>query len=205
MFVEIRKKLFKISLIVFQPPFGTLHSAILLADFFKKVMEFPPSWEVFEMEEFSTAGPRVCSDLGMELLMQARPNGRMLDHYRITLGGSRILDINFQMAAVMSLPAAAKWSLRHQVWPKDIEIRRNMTTSCWVDIDSLLASNDALVMDDSHEPVETKLVLEAMKAAGVAASIRFAVVVGEDLSMRLQLQGLPATSTSLQAKPALRG
>jgi hypothetical protein len=38
-------------------------------------MEYPPEWEAFDMEEFSTACPRVSGNLGMELLMQARPNG----------------------------------------------------------------------------------------------------------------------------------
>jgi hypothetical protein len=168
-------------------------------------MEYPPEWEAFDMEEFSTACPRVSGNLGMELLMQARPNGRMLDHYRVTLGGAKILDVNFAMATVMALPAANAWRLRHQVWPKDVMLRRNMTTSAWVDISDLVASNDALVMDGTNEPVPSDQVMAAMKTAGAAASIRFAVVVGEDHHMRLQLQGLPATSTTLQAKPALRG
>jgi hypothetical protein len=137
----------------------------------------------------------------MELLMQARPNGRMLDHYRVTLGGAKILDVNF----VMALPAATAWRLYHQVWPKDVELRRNMTTSTWVDISDLVASNDALAMDSTNKPVPSDQVLAAMKTAGAAASIRLAGVVEEDHHMRLQLQGLPATSTTLQAKPALRG
>jgi hypothetical protein len=168
-------------------------------------MEYPPPWEVFNMEDFSTASPRVCGELGMELLMQVRPNGRMLDHYRVTLGGSRILDISFPVASLMTLPGAAAWKFRQQVWPKDVEIRRNMTTSGWLDLSELLASNDALVMDDSNEPVPSDKMGDLMKSAGAAASVRFAVIVGEDHSMRLQLQGLPATSAALMAKPALRG
>jgi hypothetical protein len=103
-------------------------------------MEYPPEWEAFDMEEFSKACPRVSGNLGMELLMQVRPNGRMLDHYRVTLGGAKILDVNFAMATVIKLPAATAWRLRHQVWPKDVELRRNMTTSTWMDISDLVAS-----------------------------------------------------------------
>jgi hypothetical protein len=44
-------------------------------NFSKKVMDYPPSWEAFPMENLSTAGTRVSGELGMELLMQARPNG----------------------------------------------------------------------------------------------------------------------------------
>jgi hypothetical protein len=168
-------------------------------------MEYPPAWEVFHMEDFTTACPRVSGELGMELLMQIRPNGRMLDHYRVSLGGSRILDINFPVASIMQLPGAATWRVRHQTWPKDIEIRRNMTTSTWLDISSIIASNDALVMDESNEPIASEKIAEVMKNAGAAASVRYAVIVGEDHTMKLQLQGLPATATTLMAKPVLRG
>jgi hypothetical protein len=50
-------------------------------------MEFPPEWNVVSAEQFATAQPRAAGILGMELLVQARPNGRMLDHFRMSLGG----------------------------------------------------------------------------------------------------------------------
>jgi hypothetical protein len=169
-------------------------------------MEFPPPrWDAFPMDDFETALPRATGDLGMELMMMTRPNGRMLDHYRVSLGGSKILDITFPMSTLLNLPAAAKWRFRHQIWPKDVELRRNMTTSLWTDLSTLLTSNDAFIMDESDEPIPTEQVLDEMKKEGASASFRFAVVVGEDHSMRLQLQGLPAAATVLMAKPALRG
>jgi hypothetical protein len=48
-------------------------------------MDFPPQWQLFEMEQFATAAPRAAGELGMELAMQVRPNGRMLDHYRVII------------------------------------------------------------------------------------------------------------------------
>ena len=65
------------------------------------VMDFPPDWEAMGAEDFTTAGPRNAGPCGMELLAQVRPNGRILDHYRVTLGGSRILDINCKLSELL--------------------------------------------------------------------------------------------------------
>ena len=44
-------------------------------------MEFPPSnWDIFPVEEFTTAAPRVNSDCSVELMAIVRPNGRVMDH-----------------------------------------------------------------------------------------------------------------------------
>jgi hypothetical protein len=43
------------------------------------------------MEEFASAAPRNPGELGVEVLAQIRPNGRILDHFRVTLGGSKFL------------------------------------------------------------------------------------------------------------------
>jgi hypothetical protein len=157
------------------------------------------------MENFSTAGPRVSGELGMELLMQARPNGRILDHYRVTLGGSRILDVTFPIAKLTNIPAAATWQARHQVWPRDIEIRRNMTTSAWVDLATLVSANNTVVTDERDEPVQPERFVETFRVIQAGAAIRFAVVVADDNNMQLQLQGMPAAPATLMSKPQYRG
>jgi hypothetical protein len=48
-------------------------------------------------------------------------------------------------------------------------------------------------------------VVEAMKADGVSAAIRFAVAIGGDQRLVLALQGLPASADQLMGKPAFRG
>ena len=89
-------------------------------------MEFPPeTWFVFPAENFCTAGPRIHGDYTAELMAQARPNGRVLDHWRLALGGSKPLEVEFNLAAI--IPAAAtlpKWRLTFQQWPRDVVIRR---------------------------------------------------------------------------------
>ena len=64
-------------------------------------MDFPPDWEVLPAEDFTTAVPRNAGSCGMELLAQIRPNSRILDHFRITLGGSKILDISVPLPSLL--------------------------------------------------------------------------------------------------------
>jgi hypothetical protein len=168
-------------------------------------MEFPHNWDIFEMEQFAAATPRAAGELGMELAMQVRPNGRMLDHYRVTLGGSRILDVSFGMAKLVNLPAAATWNLKLQVWPRDLSIRRNMTTSEWQNLETLIAAKDASVFaaDDSVLPPAD--VLATLGTGEANAAMRFAVVIGSDQHLLLMLQGLPATADFLEGRPTFRG
>ena len=168
-------------------------------------MDFPADWDFFPMADFSTAGPRNPGTLGVELLAQARPNGRVLDHFRVTLGGSRILDVTARMSALLLVPAACPWRFRYQRWPADLEIRRNMTSSGWLSVPTLIAARDASVEDEEGVAVPVENVLAMIEEANTAASIRFAVVVGEDHRMQLMLQSLPGSAEALAGKPALRG
>jgi hypothetical protein len=171
-------------------------------------MEFPPEWNVVNAEQFAKAQPRAAGNLGMELLVQARPNGRMLDHFRVSLGGSRILDVSFPVVSLVSAPRARTWRAKFQVWPRDVEIRRNMTTSAWLDFSTLVATKECQVWSEEGEEgtlVPHDVVLTTLSEAGAAASIRYAVVIGGDQRMALSLQGLPASVDQLQGKPAFRG
>jgi hypothetical protein len=170
-------------------------------------MEFPPEeWDVFPGEEFNSAAPRAAGALNMELLVQARPNGRMLDHFRIGLSGSRILDARFALADLLSFQAAADWSCRMQTWPKDVDLRRNMMTTGWKDLATLIASKDVVItLAETNELVASERVQQAIQENGAGAAVRFAVTVGEDMTVNLQLQGMPAPANTLMGKPAYRG
>ena len=161
-------------------------------------MEFPPeNWDIFEAEEFETAIARGPGDAGVELMVQARPNGRVVDHWRLVTGGVRILDAKFKlnhlMVAAAGLPA---WTVSIQKWPADIELRRNMTTSNWTDLTDMLTANQVTVANNEGEPVRNDDVLEAL--AGMAnkmansASLRWAVQVNPAGKLELNLQSLPA-------------
>ena len=90
-------------------------------------MEFPPaSWDVFPGPEFETAGPRDPGELGVELMVQARANGRLLDHFRITLGGTGLVSVKFSLSSVLFQKEVPDWNVVVAAWPRDIGIRRNI-------------------------------------------------------------------------------
>jgi hypothetical protein len=165
-------------------------------------MDFPPVYTVFPAKQFLTAAPRSPGSLGVELLAQVRPNGRIIDHYKLVLGGSSIVNINTPMMSLFpDVPEA--WRFRQQVWARDIDVRRNMTTTVWANINTLLAAREAWVEDAAgvHVPMET--VLEALDDK--KAAMRWAVVASDDETLELLCQALPASAETLMGKPALRG
>ena len=120
-------------------------------------MEFPPAeWFIFPSLDFSTGAARSPGELGVELLLQVRPNGRAVDHWRLALGGSKIVEVDFYLSAVV--PAAAslpRWRLSWQIWAHEIQIRRNMSSSSWIDLLELLEANEIQVTSESgqcHSP-----------------------------------------------------
>ena len=172
-------------------------------------MEFPPTWDVFPMEDFETAGPRDPGELGMELMVQVRANGRMLDNFRVTVGGSEILTAKVTLNTILADKDAPDWVLIYAVWPRDVGLRRNMTTSGWLDIKDLVQANDArMELPDGvavgNEEVLTYLDGLADKATNSAA-LRWAVCVAEDNKPALVLQALPCPAHTFAGKPTFKG
>ncbi len=57
----------------------------------------------------------------------------------------------------MHLCYIAKYRLTYQVWPRDLKIRRNMTTTAWVDsYFSITANNIQVSTDEKGDPVSPK-------------------------------------------------
>ena len=172
-------------------------------------MEFPPTeWVIFGAEEFETAPPRDPGDMGMEVMVQMRPNGRVMDHWRIALGGSKILEVKVKLTN--RIPAAAQLPdaiLVFQKWPADVAIRRNMTTSAWFDVLDLLTANEVSLVTAEGDAVDNATAVETLGAlkdkATNSAVWRWAVAVGEDGKLELQLQALPAPLTYLN-KPIFK-
>jgi hypothetical protein len=154
------------------------------------------------MEEFSSAAPRNPGELGVEVLAQIRPNGRVLDHFRVTLGGSKILEVDVSLAKVLAGDETKSWRLRFQVWPKDLEIRRNMTTTIWLDVHDLVAANEAQVFEGENL-LAPNVAARELKEKGIA--YMFATMVGADERLMLQLQMLPASAATLMGRPTFRG
>ena len=174
-------------------------------------MEFPPAgWEIFEDKDFNLAAPRLAGDAVFELMAQARPNGRVVDHWRVGLGGSKILQADIKLAEMCRTTSISAYKLRFQAWPRDVMIRRNMISSAWLDGEALLKRREFVVSKDGQDEAcpEDELLKELAKEEDPtkrAFAIRFAVGVGADKSLNLQLQGLPASESTLTSKPAFIG
>ena len=174
-------------------------------------MEFPPEdWFAFPAADFELAAPRITGDYTAEILAQARPNGRVMDHWRITLGGPKILQAEHESAAI--IPAALnlpRVKISYQQWPRDIQIRRNMTSSAWMDIAGLLAAKELTATNlETGEAVTNPELVEGLsnlpdKTAN-SASCRWAVCISESSKLELQLQCLPAPINLLTGKPIFK-
>ncbi len=102
-----------------------------------------------------------------------------------------------------------RWRLRFQYWPRDVNIRRNMVTSAWTDVSAMVSSNDAAVFNESNVEVSAAAFRASLEDNADhepdAASLRWAVVIGSDRLLKLQLQGLPAAASLLSRKHHFKG
>jgi len=175
-------------------------------------MDFSPDgWGFFPTEDFNSACPRDPGELGMEVMAQVRATGRILDHFRIALGGTNILEAKIPVKQIFACSAELPdWNLVYATWPRDVGIRRNMASSPWADVRDLLAANDARLVDDQGTDMEAKDLLATLDQAGgnkglVSSSFRWAVCAGEDNRLHLHLQCLPAAESAFSGKPIFKG
>jgi hypothetical protein len=173
-------------------------------------MEFPPeTYDVFDAYQFETARARLTGNAVMEVMLQMRPSGRCLGHYRIALDGT-VLETQFVATSVFCAPVLAKYRLTYQAWPRDLKIRRNMTTTAWVNsYIAITANNIQVSTDEKGDPVppeDIKNVFNSIKEMGMKiGSTRYAVVAGPDGRMWLEHQALPGTAEALTSKPTFAG
>jgi hypothetical protein len=111
-------------------------------------------------------------------MLQMRPNGRCLDHYRIALDGT-VLETQVVATSAFRAPVLAQYRLTYQAWPRDLKIRRNMTTTAWVDSFLAISANNVLVSTDDKgdavPPEEIKSVFAFIKEMSMkSASTRYA-------------------------------
>ncbi len=97
----------------------------------------------------------------MEVMLQMRPNGRCLDHFRVALTGT-VLKTQVKATNIFRAPILAKYRLTFQAWPRDLRIRRNMTSTEWTDVYTAISANEVHVStEESGENVPA----EEIKAA----------------------------------------
>jgi hypothetical protein len=166
-------------------------------------MEFPFDYDVLPLQEFDTAVPHVGGDHVMEVHAQVRDNGRVLDNYRVTFGGGRIFEVTTGLASILGI--ASSWRLKYQVWPRDVVIRGNMTSSKWIDFGELLESRQACFLMEDGTEVAQPTALELLQEGERPLAMRMAVVASDDGGVLAEMHCLPATAETLMGKPLLRG
>jgi len=171
-------------------------------------MEFPGRWDVFSMEEYPTAIARSPGKAGIEVMAQARANGRLVDHFKVTVNGSEVLTVNFPLSALFAVADLPDWKIQWDIWPRDIPIRRNMCSSGWIDLYSGILSNEVFVFDDKGPVPKDKIETFFQQGKGkmtLHAAYRWAVGISEDQRMMLGLYALPASLTHLEGNPIFKG
>ena len=155
---------------------------------------------------FTTARPHNAGLCGMELLAQVRPNGRILDHYRVSLCRRQPYPrCQLQAGWAAPLPHYGRASLQiqcvaqsrgHQEEHVDFRLVRCLRSH------GLQES----LRDWRGEPAHPIWQDSAGDQGGRQhGRLRFAVVAGEDAKMQLLLQCLPGSANSLMGRPLLRG
>jgi len=111
---------------------------------------------------------------------------------------------------VFRAPVLSKYRLSFQHFPRDLHMRRNMTTTSWVDTYTSIAANNVIVsMESNGDAVAAEDVMASFDAikdtAMKSAATRYAVVAGPDCRMWLELQSLPGSAETLSSKPTFAG
>jgi hypothetical protein len=172
-------------------------------------MEFPTNWVVFSLPDYDSATPSVTGDFTVELLAQLRNTGRILDGFRFALDGAKALEAYVDLDKILPAPELKGLQAYFQCWPRDLKIRRNILSSPWVSVTDGISGNDVDVLDESGAGVAARTVLrilERLPGTGPTnASTRWAVTVGADGFLKLQLQGLPLVASSLNNRSTFKG
>jgi hypothetical protein len=170
-------------------------------------MEFPANWVVLDITDFDTTLPAIHGKLVVELLAHLRNTGRILDGYKFSLDGSKALEAYVDLNKINPVNELRGMQAFFQCWPRDIKIRRNMLSTAWVSITDGITSNDMDILDESGAGVSAGSVmriLERLPGDGpVTASTwwAWAIAVGSDGFLKLQLQGLPLVASVLNNRP----
>ncbi len=172
-------------------------------------MDFPHDWTVLAAEEFEMATPRVNDDVTMEVFVQLRPSGRILDNFPVALVGSKALEFDTDLFSLIPAAVFKGWRVKGQCWARDVAISANVFSSGWIDLAATIAMRELDMFDAEGVGIPAgeflRIVKDLDEKDPCAASYRFAVVVWEDNKPRLLIQSLPALAVFLSGKALLKG
>ena len=156
---------------------------------------------------YHTDQPPNTSKHTAELFAETRDNGRILDNTRCVLGGTDILEAEISLAKMFEDPVLRSYKMHIQRWPRDVDLKKGLLSGLWNDLKTVVSARDASVMDNTGSGIPAREFLEVLEGAEdghESAAIRWAVALGDDERLVLQLQGLPATAALLNGKPSFK-
>ena len=156
---------------------------------------------------YHTDQPPNTSKHTAELFAEARDNGRILDNTRCVLGGTDILEAEISLAKMFEDPVLRSYKMHIQRWPRDVDLKKGLLSGLWNDLKTVVSARDASVMDNTGSGIPAREFLEVLEGAEdghESAAIRWAIALGDDERLVLQLQGLPATAALLNGKPSFK-
>jgi hypothetical protein len=172
-------------------------------------MEFPTNWVVFNVADYDMASPSVTGDFTVELLAQLRNTDRILVGFRFALDGIKVLEAYMDFWRILPMAELHGMQVLVQCWPRDIKIRRNMLSTAWVSFTEGITSNEVDILDESGAGVPAgsiMRILERLPRDGPTnASTRWAIVIGADGFLKLQLQCLPLVASVLKNRSTSKG
>lgn len=142
-----------------------------------------------------------------EIFATVRPNGRILDDVRYVLGGTHIVEGEFKLGLLLEDPGLKDWAVHLQRWPRDLQLKKGLLSSLWIDISTMVSSRDAAVFDNLGAGIPAAEFLRRLlddDEEPMPAAVRWSVVLNDRARLALQLQGLPAHAASLNNKPSYK-
>jgi hypothetical protein len=171
-------------------------------------MESPANWVVFDIADYDMASPSVAGEFTVELLAQLRNTGRILDGFRFALDGTKALEAYVDFWKILPVAELQGMQALMQCWLRVIKIRRNMLSSAWASITEGITSDEVDILDESSTGVPTgsiMRILERLPGDGPTnTSIHWAIVIGADSFLKLQLQGLPLVASVLNNRSTFK-
>lgn len=174
-------------------------------------MDWPqPTFDCFTADEFEMAGARDPGHIGVELIAQARPNGRIIDHYKLVVGGDQLIEFTLPVSRFFEVQLP-EWHLAFSFWPRDIPIRRNMASSEWEDIRDVVQAGEVRLTDKEGAFLSYSSLADALDPASsssktqkISSSFRWMISVGSDGRPELHMQLLPVPASVLAGKPIFK-
>jgi hypothetical protein len=161
-------------------------------------MSFPlDDWEWLSGEQ---AGLFTCREvtrpLAAEVILKVAQG--KAGTFNTFLGGTELMECQFRADKLLG-PDFSGYTLHLDTWPRDVSIRANMSCGDWCDLEEMVSSSSmGVTLLPSLEPdLEDSFLVKLCGSPGkkTGAAIRWAVVIGDDNSLVVTLQGNPPFST----------